>query len=67
MSTVLIILMLAALVISGPILYFIFKAAARVSGPRYQGEAPHQGPVMRFTGTSSEVKEDSGKQTTTRM
>ena len=36
-------------------------------GPRYQGEAPHKGPVMRFTGTGSEVKDDSGEQRTTEV
>lgn len=35
--------------------------------PRYNGEAPHRGPVMRFTGTSSEVKEDKGTQRTNRV
>jgi hypothetical protein len=35
--------------------------------PRYQGEAPHKGKVMRFTGTSSEVKDDSGNQHTTQV
>jgi hypothetical protein len=34
---------------------------------RYAGEAPHKGPVMRFTGTSSEVKEDKGNQRTTEV
>jgi len=36
-------------------------------GPTYQGQAPHKGPVMRFTGTSSQVKDDSGKQHTTQV
>jgi hypothetical protein len=36
-------------------------------GPTYQGQAPHKGPVMRFTGTSSQVKDDSGNQKTTQV
>jgi hypothetical protein len=68
MSTVLILLVLAVLVVLGPVIYFLFRAVTKgTPGPRYQGEAPHQGPVMRFTGTSSEVKQDSGKQTTNRV
>jgi hypothetical protein len=37
------------------------------TSPRYAGEAPHKGPVMRFTGTSSQVKEDTGNQKTTHV
>lgn len=35
--------------------------------PRYSGQAPHRGKVMRFTGMSSHVKEDSGKQHDTKV
>jgi hypothetical protein len=45
----------------------VYAAIYGGRGPRYQGEAPHKGSVMRFTGTSSTVEHDSGEQRTTRV
>jgi hypothetical protein len=58
MSVILIFLLLVAVV---AVITFVLLAA-RSSGQPYEGQAPHQGKVVRFTGTSSQVIEEDGKQ-----
>jgi len=51
----------------GIVVILVYSGLRGSSGPRYQGAAPHKGKVMRFTGMSSEVKEDDGKQSRTEV
>jgi hypothetical protein len=63
---VMLVILLAAFVIG--LLALMLVAATKGSrGPRYSGAAPYKGKVMRFNGTSSEVKEESGKQRSTEV
>jgi uncharacterized protein YpmS len=58
-------LLLLALLIVGVVV--IIAAATHSGGRRYDGHAPHQGKVMRFTGTSSKVVDEDGKQRRTNV
>ena len=63
----LVIMILGALFVAVVVLLVVSGTKGEPKGPRYGGEAPHKGPVMRFTGTSSQVKNDSGNQRTTQV
>ena len=60
-------ILIALALVATAVVALVVAGMKGARGPRYQGQAPHQGPVMRFTGTSSHVKQDSGKQPDTRV
>lgn len=61
------IIIIALAMVAGVVVALVSAGMKGERGPTYQGQAPHHGPVMRFTGTSSKVKEDRGDQRTTRV